>query len=456
MIDMQTKRLRNTLAWTGVALMALLLVLLAIVIVLNAFDEKLDSRAAAFGEPRKSLVQDENNGYFALLALNANPGEDSMAYARAWVTESRAATMENRPEKRVDRKREQRDEVCDSAQDKCAITTNTETEKARSVLRAYQEDLERYERLLSMRHYEEVLDYRLRVSSALPPYKYFIETQKAYLMCAAVFAQSGDMGGALAAISRDLAFQRVMLAGTRTIHGQAIAATAYTRNLAAIFELLRDRKLQVPLHLPILRAMLQPIDATSLQVSKGLEPEFATAKSLLRNPLARSREDRPVSSSDRVAIWLFYKRNATTNRAYEKFMAAATPTSMSAQLLVQDRKAVEQSKQHRNLWNYVNNPIGNRVIDAVTPDFRDFALRLHDLDAFNRLLGLWVECVAAGTSHENAEKFIANADQRFHDPYTGKPMQWDAEKKRIFFDAQGNFAKNKMAGMNNGGVFVTP
>lgn len=28
------------------------------------------------------------------------------------------------------------------------------------------------------------------------------------------------------------------------------------------------------------------------------------------------------------------------------------------------------------------------VIDAVTPDFRDFALRLHDLDAFNRLLGL--------------------------------------------------------------------
>ena len=137
MIDMQTKRLRNTLAWTGVALMALLLVLLAIVIVLNAFDEKLDSRAAAFGEPRESLVQDENNGYFALLALNANPGEDSMAYARAWVTESRAANMENRPEKRVDRKREQRDEVCDSAQDKCAITTNTETEKARSVLRAY-------------------------------------------------------------------------------------------------------------------------------------------------------------------------------------------------------------------------------------------------------------------------------------------------------------------------------
>ena len=107
------------------------------------------------------------------------------------------------------------------------------------------------------------------------------------------------------------------------------------------------------------------------------------------NPLARSREDRPVSSSDRVALWLFYKRNATTNRAYEKFMAAATPTSMSAQLLVQDRKAVEQSKQHRNLWNYVNNPIGNRGgIDAVTPDFRDFALRLHDLDAFNRLLGL--------------------------------------------------------------------
>ena len=71
-------------------------------------------------------------------------------------------------------------------------------------------------------------------------------------------------------------------------------------------------------------------------------------------------------------------------------------------------------------------------------------------------IGLWVEMIAAGVMVEGAADFVAKSAVRFHDLYTQKPMCRDAEKKRDYFEARGNFAKRRTDGVDNGRVFITP
>ena len=229
------------------ALAIVLLVAIVAVVAINAFDDKLDPGAAAAGEPRAPRVPDVQNGYFALLALGADDGTGGAAYAKAWLDEARAAAREKRIEKRAPVKRAKRPELCDPLRVSCLAALRdmrdakdmkdmkdmkdnvAETE---ALLDAWKEDLARYEKLIVSTAYEEVLDYPLRLESGLPSYVNLGTAQRAYLARAALAVQAGRTEEAVAQLEKDVAFQRVMLEGSRTLIGRMIAAANYSRDLA--------------------------------------------------------------------------------------------------------------------------------------------------------------------------------------------------------------------------------
>jgi hypothetical protein len=47
-----------------------------------------------------------------------------------------------------------------------------------------------------------------------------------------------------------------------------------------------------------------------------------------------------------------------------------------------------------------------------------------------------------------------NSDARFYDPYTGKPMMWDAASKQLSFKASEALAKRTLFNMDKGRVFL--
>ena len=217
-----------------------IVVLLAIVAVvaINAFDDQPDPKAAAAGEPRAPRVPDAQNGYFALLAMGADDGADEAggaAYAKAWLDEARAATREKRIEKRSPAKRAkhaERAELCDPIRVSCFAAVKDKVAASEAALDAWKEDLARYEKLIASTAYEEVLDYPIRLDSRLPTYVNVGTAQRAYLARAALAVQAGRVQEALAQLEKDLAFQRVMLEGSRTLIGRMIAAANYSRDLA--------------------------------------------------------------------------------------------------------------------------------------------------------------------------------------------------------------------------------
>ena len=217
------------------ALAIVLLVAIVAVVAINAFDDKLDPGAAAAGEPRAPRVPDVQNGYFALLALGADDGTGGAAYAKAWLDEARAAAREKRIEKRAPVKRAKRPELCDPVRVSCLAALRDMKDKVaetEALLDAWKEDLVRSEKLIVSTAYEEVLDYPLRLESGLPSYVNLGTAQRAYLARAALAVHAGRLEEAVAQLEKDLAFQRVMLEGSRTLIGRMIAAANYSRDLA--------------------------------------------------------------------------------------------------------------------------------------------------------------------------------------------------------------------------------
>lgn len=444
--------------WIGIALLVLVVLPIALVLGINAFDETLSPQATTYGEPRSPSVPGAENGYFALLALGAPDGADGIMYARAWLDEARAAARANRTEKRAAENRAKRPVLCDAAQVSCFPLIKEKPGDVKAQLDAYREDLARYETLIGFKRYEEVLDFPPRVSTSFPQYGVVTGAHRAYVLRAAFAAEHGDMEAAVSAIERDFAFQRVMMTGSRTLLGKVIAAVDCWRDLAFLSDLMQNRTAAMRPYLPRLRAMLKDTEFLVTGMATMVESEFAFRKALLRNPAELPDAGIEADFVERMAVKFLYKPNATLNSevVYLTGLAAAMDLPVNQGSAALDKLMVDSIQM--TAWQYVDNPAGNFLRRVASVDEGSGAygrLRLHDARAYARLVALQAEILAANADASRVAEFLNTSDARFHDPYTEKPMAWDAALKRLSFQAQATGTKSrKLLNSDKGRVFV--
>jgi len=450
--------MKKVLKAVAVVVLALIVLPLAVVIGVNAFDETLTSQAARYGEPRSPAVPVDGNGYYALLALGAPDGADGIAYARAWLEEARAAAIANRAEKRPAEKRAKRPLTCDAAQTSCLAEIKAKPDDVKAQIDAYQEDLVRYEALTGYQRYEEVLDFPLRIDTGFPPYGQVTGAHRAYVLRAALAAEGGNAEAAIAAIERDIAFQRAMMTGARTLLGKVVASADYWRDLAFLSDLMQSRPAEVRPYLPRIREMLKSPDFSVAGMAAVVESEFAFRKALLRNPIAPQEGGTTASTAEKIAMRLLYKSNATLNREVEHLAAVAAAMELPVNQGSEALTRIVRESAEMTTWDYIDNPVGNILRRVAAPEDGKEAfgrLRLHDVRAYGRLVALQAEVLAANVEGGSLSGFLAQSDARFHDPYTGKPMQWDAGTKKLSFQAQSQtIRQRKLFNSDKGRVFV--
>ncbi len=444
--------MKKSLRWLWIPLAASGL-LLGLVVGINAFDEPLNAQAAALGEPRAPAVSASQNGYLAVIGMGAADGADATAYAKAWLAEARMAAQENRPEKPIEAKRAERPALCDASQMSCLAATQDKADAARVQLARYSEDLARYEKLIAYNAYEEILDYRFNLESQFPRYTPMAAAQRAWLVRAALVVQAGNIDEALLAVERDIAFQRVMLVGSRTLIGRMVAAANYTRDLAFVADLLQTSLADLKPFAPRLTAMLKPIEPVALNMDTLIDTEFGVMKQLLKNPAAASSAGQ-ASLQESLGVRFFYQRNATINAAHVFYRQTQALLRKPPAALTQESAADGAVLESMKLRDYVENPVGKMLLRVGVPSFVSYALRLHDLDALNRLLGLGAEIIAADVEMDGIADFVAKSGTQFFDPYSGKPMAWDATSRQLSFKVSEAMAKRKLFNLENGRVFL--
>ena len=184
-----------------------------------------------------------------------------------------------------------------------------------------------------------------------------------------------------------------------------------------------------------------------------IDTEFGVMKQLLKNPAAASSAGQ-ASLQESLGVRFFYQRNATINAAHVFYRQTQALLRKSPAALAQESAADGAVLESMKLRDYVENPVGKMLLRVGVPSFVSYALRLHDLDALNRLLGLGAEIIAADVEMEGIADFVAKSGTQFFDPYSGKPMAWDATSRQLSFKASEVMAKRKLFNLENGRVFL--
>jgi len=135
-----------------------------------------------------------------------------------------------------------------------------------------------------------------------------------------------------------------------------------------------------------------------------------------------------------------FRANASTNLIYASFKELLELFAQSPKAILDGQQAMldRRAKSHElSVGAVFYNPIGRILHASGTPETTKYAFRIADLIGLSRLVDTQRRIIAGKVPMENVGSALANIGPGLMDPYTEKPMQWDAASKRVSFVLHG-------------------
>jgi hypothetical protein len=275
-------------------------------------------------------------------------------------------------------------------------------------------------------------------------------------------AQKSIRAEALAELNTEVAlWRRVNLESTQ-IFSKMIALAILERKYRLTSDLIAKYPEIVSDHRAAVETLTQPLTLADTNMRRAFEGEFRTmADTFLDlgkiNPITQSAgiaaladspslmDSDPFSGSpslkNRVAdvfAVAAYKPNASVNGYYMYLQGVNAVNDKPAhEVLNATVPNTEYSKGDftaPKFWLY--NPTGKILTAIAIPMYNSYTLRAHDLAGRTRLLELQRQIALNKIPTEKIGEFLDAREEALRDPYTLKPMTWDASKQRISFAPQ--------------------
>ena len=434
-------------------LIAALIAVALLIVVINVPDERLDPKAAAALHEVPSTLAVDENAEFAMYGTGVAKGQDPhefgvryVALNNQWMRAMDEGRQVNQDELQTMEQQKEALPWIGNARDLCG--------KSRTdCLRDYVRHRQQIEKL--------VRDNRLRLARyhALYRYQGFSDT-----MLHRIVATYPDMNGAehetvlgqiaLQAVSRnpdgalrnlvaDTQFWRRVLAGSATVLTKSVAAGLLERNYALASQIAALDKGRASLASRI-APMTAPLTPEERDWTAVINAEYQWQAFLFSQLVRRSSEDvsgeGSVGPLDRLATVLFFKPHASINRAYHYAALMTTMNAVPGDELI--NKVATLNKDLVNVldfprWDMIYDPLGKAVvaIAAQPPNaVARYIVRTDNLDGAVRLLRLQIEIYQKRIPLKDVDAFLVDMPVDLYQPYLRQPMNWDPDKKELWFE----------------------
>lgn len=427
------------LKWGFITLVLFCGLLLAV----NAVDEEpTPELEALLALPQ--IKTDPANGYLAFVGIDAPENQDIVSYGAAWVDANNAATDQgailnvasrfsysDRLKFRGDDK-----QFCNPSKIRCLPQAKEHARAWRKIAADNELMLARQRQLLKFADFEESY-FMPSAESAFP--NYANRSRRLALNMIALDAAEGRVAPALTALESHIAFDRLALLGSRSLIMGMIATSWLAQDYALLAEIVATRSRDLVAQKARLARMTEPLQIDQIRTVAGriMEGEFR----------ARTRG---------VIEWQFdgllnvmtrplFKRRATQNmearyHALTQIRIRDFSPENSDAWIAQARKDDQKEIDALYSWRFLYNPITKFAIAYGMPEYERYIIKLSDLMGIMRLARLQVEAATAGKAADISAVIAGN--RALHDPYTGKPMVWDADKRQLSFNARGEYSKD--------------
>lgn len=415
-----------------------ILVLAGVFLVLAAInvpDEDLTPAALTLLVPAAPQSSPETNGFFMYVGLGAPPAEDAHRWGQA-----RMEVLKRAAERRDTKSAEYRKAAADpwpsfpchhlGVGDKSCLSLARSRPEAVSGWRARNAaSLERYRKLREFENFEDTLD---------PPASSLAGAlHRAVLMQVVALAEAGKGVEALRELAQEIALHRRMLAGARGLGMKMTAANDLAQDYFVLGTLLEEQPAVMGRALPEVQELARPLSGRELEMALVMRNHYSAIARNMMNP-ERWADWTPYAEHPLLKGPMprfFYKRRATTNLLTSNMQAMLELTKVpSWELAARDERLRAAVAARADLCCSPYNPAGRIVTDVATPGV--YLERLHDLDGLIRLVALQAQIAARKLGLAEVPAFLAQSPPDLANPFTGKPMQWDAAERRIFFDSR--------------------
>lgn len=395
------------------------------------------------------IKADPANGYLALVGIEAPASEDIVSYGTQWVDNYNAAADKAAIKKahahysatlkfRGDEK-----QLCNPSKTPCLPLARERADAWRKLAADNEMLLARQRRLTGFSYFEESY-FPPSIESPFMVFATYLRLLELDLI--ALDAADGRVEAALAALETRIAFDRRALLGSRVLLTAMVASSWLRQDYAMLAEIVATRPKALVAQKARLVRMTELLEIAEIRTVAGkvMEGEFRTQARWQPDMLDLfliSGEGDPAILLNVIAKPLFKPRASqniqaryhTALQARIRDFSPERAEAWIAQAWQDDKKGIDVIYS----WRFLYNPIAKFGIAAYGRAlYEDYVIRLSDLMGVMRLARLQVEIVTAGKADTDIPARIA-ANKALYDPYTGKPMGWDAGKRQLSFDARG-------------------
>lgn len=411
-------------------------------------DEVLSEAAQRMLAPYRVDLADDN-AFLHLVGLAAPAGSDNLAYARRWIETFLAARSMTEIKGRQEAFESRlalvgdKDELCAPNKSPCLSRV---ANKAGAWRQSLADNLELRRRAQVMTGLARFNEFYVpdSMASPLPEYKYVTQAQLLELSEIALAVRDGQLDSALAALAGRIAFDRRMLDGSHTLLGNMIASAMLRHDYRLLGEIVAAQRGRLAPWRARLLAMSTPLPLESCKAAivRGLAGEAHMLANFLHG-LRNSADDESDSDSrwyGRLLMTFGFRANATANLVARRFERARQRLDAFDPLRLAAFKAAEAA-DNKEFGEIVfspraaYNPLGKFMVAMNEQDMGSYLLRLTDTALISRAVRLQVLAALAGGSNDIPS--LLAGDPALFDPYTGRPLAWDARTRILAVDLRG-------------------
>ncbi|HEY4556547.1 MAG TPA: hypothetical protein VIG68_08995, partial [Lysobacter sp.] len=286
--------------------------------------------------------------------------------------------------------------------------------------------LARYEALLARTGWRESIP--ADVDAPLPSYSHVLAAQKLFLLDAWRHARLGDADAVRDRLDRDARFWRRVLARSDLLISRMIAAAALRRNFAYGSLALRELP-SARIGDAIPAGWTHALTDDERSMLRAMAGEWRWTSSAMRRMARDARGS--TNPGDRAGAPVFQLQD-TINRSAGFAVRFADASRMPYPRL---KQALASTTRTSAVSAY--NPVGAILASIGPPAYTNYALRVADLEGLRRAALATARLRANGIAATDVPRALAELPASLSDPYTGRPLQWDAQARVIGFAAQG-------------------
>lgn len=420
-------------------------VIILLILVINAFDEKPYKEIEEYGRVKEADVKDEENGYYIHLMFYAPAGDDPHIRGIEMVKKINSIILSGNPHSL--------DSEIDEAINKHSLKVIGESGKISNIsLSVYDANtkeiqkviddnrvmIERYLSLSSYPHYKETALPSL--ASPLPPS--LLDVHSLQLANIIMTYRNGRRGEALSLLNQDILFWRNIM----KVAGNHFTKTISIRHIMSDIRLLSEIIGEMPADKDVIRIadkMLAPLTTDERSYDISRRRWFVVLRNDIKWIMTDwSRIINGEESYKNILIYLlrpFFKPNATLNAVYRYNLALGKIENLSGKEVVLHINERPVQANPEISWNLIYNPVGKIMFSfAYEPITDPRSKNVHNLDGLMKLVSLKLRLKENAVKENDVEGYIKESGKDYANPYTGETMKWDAKKRTIYFNGMKN------------------